>query len=52
VDSVRLWFSRVYVPDWRKLEQVFRTFHGMIEDESPLDDETRENLKNKTGRAP
>jgi len=51
VDSVRLWFSRVYVPDWRKLERVFKTFHDMIEDEGPLDDDTRENLKNKTGRA-
>jgi len=47
VDSVRLWFSRVYVPDWRKLERVFRTFHNMIEDEGPLDDETRESLRER-----
>jgi len=47
VDSVRLWFSRVYVPDWRKLERVFRTFHDMIEDEGPLDGETRTRLKEK-----
>jgi heterodisulfide reductase subunit A len=45
VDSVRLWFSRVYVPDWRKLERVFRTFHSMIEDEGPLDDDVRESLR-------
>jgi len=45
VDSVRLWFSRVYVPDWRKLERVFRTFHMMIEDEGPLDEEVREELR-------
>jgi heterodisulfide reductase subunit A len=45
VDSVRLWFSRAYVPDWRKLERVFKTFHDMIEDEGPLDDETRESLR-------
>jgi hypothetical protein len=45
VDSVRLWFSRVYVPDWRKLERVFRTFHGMIEDEGPLEDDVREALR-------
>ena len=24
VDSVRLWFSRVYVPDWRKLARARR----------------------------
>jgi heterodisulfide reductase subunit A len=45
VDSVRMWFSRVYVPDWRKLERVFRTFHSMIEDEGPLEDDVRESLK-------
>jgi heterodisulfide reductase subunit A len=45
VDSVRLWFSRVYVPDWRKLERVFKTFHDMIDDEGPLEDDVRENLK-------
>jgi heterodisulfide reductase subunit A len=47
VDSVRLWFSRVYVPDWRKLERVFRTFHNMIEDEGPLEDEVRESLRER-----
>jgi heterodisulfide reductase subunit A len=45
VDSVRMWFSRVYVPDWRKLERVFRTFHSMIEDEGPLEDDVRKSLK-------
>ena len=45
VDSVRLWFSRAYVPDWRKLERVFRTFHSMIEDEGPLEDDVRESLR-------
>jgi len=49
VDSVRLWFSRVYVPDWRKLERVFKTFHNMIDDEGPLDEETRESLREKVG---
>jgi heterodisulfide reductase subunit A len=44
VDSVRLWFSRVYVPDWRKLEIIFRTFHNMIDDEGSLEDKVRENL--------
>jgi heterodisulfide reductase subunit A len=47
VDSVRMWFSRVYVPDWRKLERVFRTFHDMIEDEGPLNEEVREQLKKR-----
>jgi hypothetical protein len=45
---MRIWFSRVYVPDWRKLERVFRTFYNMIEDEGPLDDEVREQLKEKS----
>jgi heterodisulfide reductase subunit A len=49
VDSMRLWFSRAYVPDWRKLERVFRTFHNMIEDEGPLDEEIRQSLKDRTG---
>jgi len=49
VDSVRLWFSRAYVPDWRKLERVFRTFHSMIEDEGPLDEDVRESLKERAG---
>ncbi len=49
IDSVRLWFSRVYVPDWRKLERVFNTFHDMIEDEGPVEDEVREELKEKFG---
>jgi coenzyme F420-reducing hydrogenase delta subunit len=49
VDSVRLWFSRVYVPDWRKLERVFNTFHNMIEDEGPVEAEVREELKEKFG---
>jgi len=49
IDSVRLWFSRVYVPDWRKLERVFNTFHDMIEDEGPVEDEVREELKEKLG---
>jgi len=45
VDSVRLWFSRVYVPDWRKLEKVFKTFHSLIEGEGPLSEEVRSQLK-------
>jgi len=45
VDSVRLWFSRVYVPDWRKLERIFTTFHSLIEDEGSLENEVREGLR-------
>ena len=45
IDSVRIWFSRVYVPDWRKLERVFQTFHNMIEDEGHLEEGIRKNLK-------
>ena len=44
VDSSRVWFSRVYVPDWRKLERVFKTFHEIVESEGPLDDDVRETL--------
>ena len=44
VDSSRLWFSRVYVPDWRKLERVFKTFHDIVEGEGPLEEEVREAL--------
>lgn len=45
VDSVRFWFSRIYVPDWRKLERVFRTFHQMVTDEGPIDEETRSSIE-------
>jgi len=44
VDSSRLWFSRVYVPDWRKLKRVFSTFHDIIDGEGPLDEDVREAL--------
>ena len=52
VDSVRLWFSRVYIPDWRKLEKVFKTFHGIIEGEGPLSDEARSKLKMELSSLP
>jgi coenzyme F420-reducing hydrogenase delta subunit/NAD-dependent dihydropyrimidine dehydrogenase PreA subunit len=47
VDSSRVWFSRAYVPDWRKLEKVFITFHDIIEGEGPLDQEVRDSLLEK-----
>ena len=47
IDSVRLWFSRAYVPDWRKLERVFRTFHDTIEGEGPLSEKIRESLRGR-----
>jgi heterodisulfide reductase subunit A len=45
VDSSRVWFSRVYVPDWRKLERVFKTFNDIIDGEGPLGDEARKKLR-------
>ena len=45
VDSSRVWFSRVYVPDWRKLEKVFRTFHDIVDGEGPLDEGVRVKLR-------
>ncbi len=44
VDSSRVWFSRAYVPDWRKLERVFKTFTDIVEDEGPLDEDVRQAL--------
>jgi len=44
VDSSRLWFSRVYVPDWRKLKRVFTTFHDIVDGEGPLEEDVRETL--------
>jgi heterodisulfide reductase subunit A len=44
VDSSRVWFSRAYVPDWRKLEIVFKTFHEIVEGEGPLDKDVRDEL--------
>ena len=45
VDSSRVWFSRVYVPDWRKLERVFKTFNDIVEGEGSLDENTRLRLR-------
>ncbi|MCW4049452.1 MAG: hydrogenase iron-sulfur subunit [Candidatus Bathyarchaeota archaeon] len=45
VDSSRIWFSRVYVPDWRKLQRVFDTFHDIVDGEGPLEDDVRETLR-------
>jgi heterodisulfide reductase subunit A len=50
VDSLRLWYSRVFVPDWRKLEKVFKTYDIMIRDEGPLEPETRKKLLEELGR--
>jgi len=47
VDSIRLWFSNVYVPDWRKLVGAFNSFHSMIEGMGPINSETRQELVNK-----
>jgi heterodisulfide reductase subunit A len=44
IDSSRIWFSRVYVPDWRKLERVFKTFHDIVDEEGPIEDEVRNTL--------
>ena len=44
VDSSRVWFSRAYVPDWRKLERVFVTFHDIVDGEGPLEDDVRDAL--------
>jgi len=44
VDSLRVWYSRVFVPDWRKLEKIFKTYDTLIRDEGPLEPETRKKL--------
>ena len=44
LDSSRLWFSRIFVPDWRKLATVFDSFHQLIVDLGPLTDEERKEL--------
>ena len=44
VDSLRLWYSRVFVPDWRKLEKIFKTYDTLIRDEGLLEPETRKKL--------
>ena len=44
LDSSRLWFSRIFVPDWRKLATVFDAFHQMIDDLGSLTDDERKTL--------
>jgi len=45
VDSSRMWFSRVYVPDWRKLERVFKTFNDIIDGEGTIDEGARAKIR-------
>jgi len=52
VDGFRLWYSKVFVPDWRKLEKIFRTYDTLIRDEGPLDQEVREALLEELGEGP
>ncbi|UCD73245.1 MAG: hydrogenase iron-sulfur subunit [Candidatus Bathyarchaeota archaeon] len=42
--TFRLWFSKVYVPDWRKLAHTFETFDKIIKGEGSIDLETRRRL--------
>ncbi len=49
VDSSRIWFSRAYVPDWRKLERVFKTFHDIVDGEGPIEDGVRDALLEEYG---
>ena len=44
IDGIRLWFSRVYVPDWRKLAKIFKTFETIIKDEGHLEKEVKREL--------
>ena len=44
IDSLRLWYSRVFVPDWRKLEKIFKTYDTLIKDEGPLEPEATKRL--------
>jgi len=44
LDSSRLWFSRIFVPDWRKLATVFDACHQMIDDLGSLTDDERKTL--------
>jgi coenzyme F420-reducing hydrogenase delta subunit len=45
IESSRIWFSRVYVPDWRKLERIFNTFHDMIDGEGQIDEKVRKKIR-------
>jgi len=42
---IRLWFSKIYVPDWRKLVNIFQTFDTIIKDEGKLSQELRNGMK-------
>jgi len=44
---VRLWFSKVYVPDWRKLVNIFHTFDTIVKDEGKLNLELRNGIKER-----
>ncbi len=42
--TFRLWFSKTYVPDWRKLAETFKTFDAIIRGEGPITLETRRKI--------
>lgn len=42
--TFRLWFSKTYVPDWKKLAETFKTFDAIIRGEGPITPETRRKI--------
>lgn len=45
IEGLRLWFSKIYVPDWRKLASLFNTFVYTIEDLGSIEESVRAELK-------
>ena len=52
VHRIRLRFSRVFVPDWRKLEMLFNVYDEIIRDKGPIKSEVRKQLFEKLGEIP
>jgi len=44
VFTFRLWFSKTYVPDWKKLAETFKTFDAIIRGEGPLTPKARRRI--------
>jgi len=52
IDSLRLWFSAVYIPDFRKLANTFSNFVSTIAEMGPIDEGARKKILEEIGPVP
>jgi len=52
IDSLRLWFSAVYIPDFRKLASTFTNFVSTIAEMGAIDENVRRKILKEIGPTP